>query len=164
MHGGCGSARIAWTDGFISVVGVGSVTAMLAIGDGAKQLVLNRISPMGTTLLLMRPGPPVRRGVGGTVADNLFAKGTDPVGQYVVLNSVLFQVLRAIGVAVGLGAAAVIGSFGTPVKYSPGPVLLAAIRYREGVDDSLTVLDAQRTLFQADDQRARSAYRACKLR
>jgi outer membrane protein TolC len=31
----------------------------------------------------------------------------------------------AIGVAVGLGAAAVIGSFGTPVKYSPGPVLLA---------------------------------------
>jgi ABC-type lipoprotein release transport system permease subunit len=70
----------------------------------------------------------------------------------------------AIGVAMGFGAAAVIGSFGTPVKYSPGPVLLAAIRYREGVDDSLTVLDAQRTLFQADDQRARSAYRACKLR
>jgi len=31
----------------------------------------------------------------------------------------------AIGVAVGLGAAAVIGSFGTPVKYSLGPVLLA---------------------------------------
>jgi len=31
----------------------------------------------------------------------------------------------AIGVAVGLGAAAVIGAFGTPVQYSPGPVLLA---------------------------------------
>jgi macrolide transport system ATP-binding/permease protein len=31
----------------------------------------------------------------------------------------------AIGVAIGLGAAAVIGSFGTPVQYSPGPVLLA---------------------------------------
>lgn len=31
---------------------------------------------------------------------------------------------------------------------------LAEIRYREGVDDLLTVLDAQRTLFQADDQLA----------
>jgi hypothetical protein len=101
------------------------------------------------------PGPSaVRRGLGGTVADNLFAKETDPVGQYVVLNSVLFQVVGAIGVAVGLGAAAVIGSCGTPVKYSPGPVLLAEIRYRQGVDDLLTVLDAQRTLFQAEDQLA----------
>ncbi len=31
---------------------------------------------------------------------------------------------------------------------------LAEIRYREGVDDLLTVLDAQRTLFQAQDQLA----------
>jgi NodT family efflux transporter outer membrane factor (OMF) lipoprotein len=31
---------------------------------------------------------------------------------------------------------------------------LSEIRYREGVDDLLTVLDAQRTLFQADDQLA----------
>lgn len=31
---------------------------------------------------------------------------------------------------------------------------IAEIRYREGVDDLLTVLDAQRTLFQAEDQLA----------
>ena len=31
---------------------------------------------------------------------------------------------------------------------------LAEVRYREGVDDLLTVLDAQRTLFQAEDQLA----------
>jgi len=31
---------------------------------------------------------------------------------------------------------------------------LAELRYREGVDDLLTVLDAQRTLFQAEDQLA----------
>jgi len=31
----------------------------------------------------------------------------------------------AIGVAGGLGAAAIVGAFGTPVQYSPGPVLLA---------------------------------------
>ncbi|MGA7985236.1 MAG: TolC family protein, partial [Burkholderiales bacterium] len=29
---------------------------------------------------------------------------------------------------------------------------LAEVRYREGADDLLTVLDAQRTLFQAEDQ------------
>jgi len=155
------------------VIGVGSVIAMLAIGDGAKQLVLDRISAMGTNLLLIRPGPPDRRGVGGavaslvpedaemiaalpnvlaavpelggsvtvrvgnsdyqtqatgtaatfpvarnwpvskgvffssedvksytavavlgqTVADKLFAEGSDPIGQYVVLNNVLFQVI-----------------------------------------------------------------------
>jgi len=160
------------------VIGVGSVIAMLAIGDGAKQTVLDRISAMGTNLLLIRPGPPVRRGVGGTVAslvpedaemiaalpnvlaavpelggsvtvrvgnsdyqtqatgttatfpvarnwpvskgvffstadvksytavvvlgqtvaDNLFAAGVDPVGQYVVLNNVLFQVIGLMAV------------------------------------------------------------------
>jgi outer membrane protein TolC len=31
---------------------------------------------------------------------------------------------------------------------------IAEIRYREGADDLLTVLDAQRTLFQAEDQLA----------
>ncbi len=155
------------------VIGVASVIAMLAIGDGAKQVVLDRISAMGTNLLLIRPGQPNRRGVGGTVAslvpedadmiaelpnvlaavpelgasvtarfgnsdyqtqatgtsatfpearnwplsrgvffstadlksyaavvvlgqtvaDNLFPKEVDPVGQYLVLNNVLFQVI-----------------------------------------------------------------------
>ena len=163
------------------VIGVGSVIAMLAIGDGAKQLVLDRISAMGTNLLLIRPGPPDRRGVGGavaslvpedaeviaalpnvlaavpelggsvtarvgnsdyqtqatgtaatfpvarnwpvakgvffssedvksyttvvvlgqTVVDKLFAQDVDPLGQYVVLNNVLFQV---IGVMATRGA------------------------------------------------------------
>jgi len=160
------------------VIGVASVIAMLAIGDGAKQVVLDRISAMGTNLLLVRPGQPNRRGVGGTVAslvpedadfiaalpnvlaavpelggsvtarfgsadyqtqatgtsatfpvarnwpvskgiffstedlksyaavvvlgqtvaDNLFAKDVDPIGQYVVLNNVLFQVIGLMAV------------------------------------------------------------------
>ncbi len=160
------------------VIGVGSVIAMLAIGDGAKQIVLDRISAMGTNLLLVRPGPPTRRGVGGTVAslvpedadiiaalpnvlaavpelggsvtvrvgnsdyqtqatgttatfpvarnwpvsrgvffstadvksyttvvvlgqtvaDRLFAGDVDPVGQYVVLNNVMFQVIGVMAV------------------------------------------------------------------
>ena len=160
------------------VIGVASVIAMLAIGDGAKQLVLDRISAMGTNLLLIRPGQPNRRGVGGTVAslvpedadyiaelpnvlaavpelggnvtarfgsgdyqtqatgtsatfpvarnwpvsrgiffstadmksyasvvvlgqtvaDVLFPKDVDPIGQYIVLNNVLFQVIGLMAV------------------------------------------------------------------
>jgi macrolide transport system ATP-binding/permease protein len=38
------------------VIGVGSVVAMLALGDGSKRAVLDRIEAMGTDLLLIRPG------------------------------------------------------------------------------------------------------------
>jgi NodT family efflux transporter outer membrane factor (OMF) lipoprotein len=42
------------------------------------------------------------------------------------------------------------------VEQSRRALRLAEIRYREGVDDLLTVLDAQRTLFQAEDQLAQT--------
>jgi macrolide transport system ATP-binding/permease protein len=48
------------------VIGVGSVIAMLAIGDGAKQEVIDRISAMGSNLLLVRPGAPNQRGFSST--------------------------------------------------------------------------------------------------
>ena len=44
------------------VIGVASVIAMMAIGDGAKQVVIDRISAMGSNLLLVRPGAPNQRG------------------------------------------------------------------------------------------------------
>ncbi|MCC4115467.1 MacB family efflux pump subunit [Aromatoleum toluclasticum] len=44
------------------VIGVAAVIAMLAIGDGAKQDVIDRISSMGTNLLTVRPGAPNQRG------------------------------------------------------------------------------------------------------
>jgi macrolide transport system ATP-binding/permease protein len=50
------------------VIGVASVIAMLAVGNGAKQQVLDRISGMGTNLLLVRPGAPNQRGMGGSIA------------------------------------------------------------------------------------------------
>ena len=50
------------------VIGVGSVIAMLAVGDGAKQAVVDRISGMGTNLILIRPGAPNRAGMGGNIA------------------------------------------------------------------------------------------------
>lgn len=40
------------------VIGVASVVAMLAVGNGARQDVVERISAMGTNLLSIRPGAP----------------------------------------------------------------------------------------------------------
>ncbi len=49
------------------VIGVASVIAMLAIGDGATQEVVDRISQMGSNLLTVRPGAPNLRGRDTTV-------------------------------------------------------------------------------------------------
>jgi macrolide transport system ATP-binding/permease protein len=50
------------------VIGVGSVVAMLAVGDGARAVVLDRIGAMGTDLLLIRPGAANQRGIGNAIA------------------------------------------------------------------------------------------------
>ncbi|MBF0399876.1 MAG: MacB family efflux pump subunit [Magnetococcales bacterium] len=160
------------------MIGVASVITMLAIGDGAKQSVLDSMNAIGTNLLLVRPGAPNQRGMGGsvstllpedadailslpnvsaavpeigkgvtvrfgnadyqsqatgtspqlpfarhwelqsgfffsnadllsyaavavlgqTVVDNLFPPGVNPIGQYVMLDTVLFQVVGVMGV------------------------------------------------------------------
>jgi macrolide transport system ATP-binding/permease protein len=50
------------------IIGVASVVAMLAIGDGAKQAVLDRLSGLGPDLLLVRPGAPNLRSSQGFTA------------------------------------------------------------------------------------------------
>ena len=160
------------------VIGVGSVIAMLAVGDGAKEAVLERISAMGTNLLLVRAQAANQRGQGGsiatlvpadadalaelpnvmaavpelggnvtirygnadyqtsatattapfpiarnwfpvrgtffsekdvrsytsvvvlgqTVVDSIFQDDVDPIGQYVMINSVMFQVVGVMGI------------------------------------------------------------------
>ena len=47
------------------IIGVVSVVTMLAVGNGAKQQVIDRITAMGTNLLLVRPGAPNQRFTGG---------------------------------------------------------------------------------------------------
>ena len=67
------------------VIGVASVVVMLAVGNGARQEVVERISDMGTHLLIVRPGAPnTRRSADGstntlTVEDALVAAGIDNV-------------------------------------------------------------------------------------
>ncbi|MBB5209618.1 MacB family efflux pump subunit [Chiayiivirga flava] len=65
------------------VIGVAAVVAMLAIGDGSKQDVLDRIAAMGSNQLSIRPGAPGVRGAGDvatlTVADAEAIKAIDNV-------------------------------------------------------------------------------------
>ena len=49
------------------VIGVASVIAMLAVGEGGKQQVLAQITAMGTNLIMVRPGAPGIRGGGDIV-------------------------------------------------------------------------------------------------
>ncbi|HEX3484587.1 MAG TPA: ABC transporter permease, partial [Micropepsaceae bacterium] len=50
------------------MIGVGSVVAMLAIGEGAKQQVIAQIGQMGTNLLTVRPQFRNARGYNGPIA------------------------------------------------------------------------------------------------
>jgi len=158
------------------IIGVGSVVAMIALGQGSKESVLSRIEAMGTDLLVVRPGaknvrvreeiaslipadadavrdlpnvrhsvPEYSRGVtarygesdyvttgnattsayaqarnwplargaffsdadvesfapvavlGHTVAKNLFVSGEDPIGKYVLVDNIPFQVIGVLG-------------------------------------------------------------------
>lgn len=45
------------------IIGVASVIAMLAIGEGSKQSIRTQISSMGSNMLFVRPGSDVRGGV-----------------------------------------------------------------------------------------------------
>jgi len=53
------------------IIGVGAVIAMLALGAGARNMVLNRISSMGTNLLIVRPSGSGRGGVSTGTQQNL---------------------------------------------------------------------------------------------
>ncbi|TCS65176.1 MacB family efflux pump subunit [Varunaivibrio sulfuroxidans] len=205
------------------IIGVGSVVAMLAIGDGAKQDVLTRIQAMGTNLLLIRPGAPNTRGgsdvatlvpedaeaiarlpnvasavpemaggvtiragnvddqtsvtattadfpqardwplqrgvffgpddvksyapvtvLGQTVVDALFPSGVNPVGSYVLIKNVPFQV---IGVMASKGATP-FGSDMDDVAFVPlttGGLRLFGKRYLRSIIVQVTALDGMKT-------------------
>ena len=53
------------------IIGVGAVISMLALGAGAKKQVMDRVTAMGTNLLIVRPGAPRRGGVRTGSRENL---------------------------------------------------------------------------------------------
>jgi macrolide transport system ATP-binding/permease protein len=79
------------------VIGVAAVVAMLAIGDGSKRDVLDRIAAMGSNQLSIRPGAPGVRG-GGDVATLTIADADEiaklPNVAFVSPERAMGQVLR----------------------------------------------------------------------
>ena len=53
------------------IIGVGAVISMLALGAGARQQIMARVTAMGTDLLVLRPGQRGSRGVASGTQQNL---------------------------------------------------------------------------------------------
>ncbi|MDR2342656.1 MAG: MacB family efflux pump subunit [Campylobacteraceae bacterium] len=66
------------------VIGVASVIAMLTVGDGAKKSVLDRVSSMGTNIIMVFPGMPNSRG--GSSVETLVLSDVDAISE---LNNVI---------------------------------------------------------------------------
>lgn len=81
------------------VIGVGAVVAMLAIGNGSKENVLERISAMGTNLLMVRPGAPGVRSSG----DNASLKPDDATAITAIANVKAVVPERSTNVTVRYG-------------------------------------------------------------
>jgi putative ABC transport system permease protein len=65
------------------IIGVGAVISMLALGAGARNQVMNRISSMGTNILIVRPG---QRGSHRGVITNTYQKLTIEDAKAIVEN------------------------------------------------------------------------------
>lgn len=119
---------------------------------------------LGTATLLSLSNPSTSLGLGTSLAYTLFDAGrrdasitiADSQRQIVVENyrKAILTALKEVDDALGN-----VDRYRREevnqreiVRQSRQTLSLAELRYREGADDLLTVLDAQRTLFQAEDQ------------
>jgi macrolide transport system ATP-binding/permease protein len=68
------------------VIGVSSVVAMLAIGEGAKNSLIAQIGQMGTNLLVVRPQMRNARGYSGTIA-TLTAADAEQIARLAYVSS-----------------------------------------------------------------------------
>jgi putative ABC transport system permease protein len=59
------------------IIGVASVIAMLAIGEGAKRNIQNEMSSMGTNLIMIMPNMQQRGGVSLGASSSMVLKMTD---------------------------------------------------------------------------------------
>jgi macrolide transport system ATP-binding/permease protein len=82
------------------MIGVGSVIAMLAFGDGARQKVLDQIEAMGTNLLMVRPGAPGVRFFASTVTTLVVADAA-AIARLPNVENVVPQSINSVTVRVG---------------------------------------------------------------
>ncbi|HAU29117.1 MAG TPA: macrolide ABC transporter permease/ATP-binding protein MacB [Rhodospirillaceae bacterium] len=73
------------------VIGVASVVAMLAIGDGARQSILGRITSMGTNLITVRPGMDIPGQRGGQDVTSLTLEDSDAIAKLSNVEAVVPQ-------------------------------------------------------------------------
>ncbi|HYM21036.1 MAG TPA: ABC transporter permease [Candidatus Kapabacteria bacterium] len=70
------------------IIGVASVIALTAIGEGAANDIANRIQSMGTNLLQIDPAPSQRNGVVSTANINLTEKDVEALRRSIFLSAV----------------------------------------------------------------------------
>jgi ABC-type antimicrobial peptide transport system permease subunit len=61
------------------VIGVASVTAVMTLGEGAKNAVRGQISALGDNLLTIRPGKASRDGAGNIISYNYLASASQRI-------------------------------------------------------------------------------------
>jgi len=115
------------------VIGVGSVVTMLAIGEGAKQQVLDQIGTMGTNLLLVRAGGPNTRG------------GPDATATLVAADATALAELPNIRAAVPENSGSAVARYGN----TDAPTQVTASSENYTLTRSWPV--ARGTFFNADD-------------
>jgi macrolide transport system ATP-binding/permease protein len=82
------------------MIGVGSVVAMLAFGNGAREQVLEQIQALGTNLLLVKPGAPGVRGAGALIT-TLVPADAEAIGRLPGVNYSVPQTVDAATVRYG---------------------------------------------------------------
>ncbi len=82
------------------VIGVGSVVAMMAIGEGAKQAVVQQIGSMGTNLLVVRPSHRNMRGYSGAIA-TLVPEDADAIAEIPNVSSAVPEITGGATVRLG---------------------------------------------------------------
>ncbi len=82
------------------MIGVGSVVTMLALGNGARQEVLDQIQAMGANLLVVKPGAPGVRGAGGSIT-TLIAADAEAVARLPGVGYVVPQTANPVTVRAG---------------------------------------------------------------
>ncbi len=65
------------------IIGVGAVISMLALGAGTRESIIQRVSTMGTNLLIIRPGQAGRRGVMSGSAQTLTLEDAEAIARQV---------------------------------------------------------------------------------
>lgn len=83
------------------MIGVASVVAMLAVGEGANEQVMQRIGSMGSNLLLVRPGAPNERFSAGSSVRTLVPEDAEAIAQLPNVRAALPERQGSVTLRVG---------------------------------------------------------------